>query len=412
MRPVTELQRRLGVPTATAIGVSAMLGAGIFFVWAPAARAAGAWLLLGLAIAAVVATLNALSTTQLAMAHPVSGGAYSYGRAELSPTAGFAAGALFLFGKTASVAAIALVAGAYLAPGFERWVGVALVVVLTLVNSSGIRSTAVVSFTIAAFVVAVLVVTLIVAGSHIEPTEQTSAGIGALGVLQAASLIFFSFAGYARVATLGEEVREPRRTLPRAVVSALSIVLLLSIATATVLLLGLGSEHLGASDSPLAELAGPGWDVVVRIGAGVACVGSLLGVLAALSRTGLAMARGGDLPGVLARVAPRTATPVVADAVVALVAIVAVLLLDPTVVVGVSACAVLGYYGIANASAFRQTKPARWLPRAVPILGVLGCGILALTAPWQAVIAVAAYLVIVLFVRFLVASHRRRRAGA
>ena len=124
------------------------------------------------------------------------------------------------------------------------------------------------------------------------------------------------------------------------------------------------------------------------------------------------MARGGDLPGALARVARRTATPVVADAVVALVAIVAVLLLDPTVVVGVSACAVLGYYGIANASAFRQAKPARWLPRAVPILGVLGCGILALTAPWQAVVAVAVYLAIVLFVRFLVASHRRRRAGA
>ncbi len=119
MRPVTELQRRLGVPTATAVGVAAMLGAGIFFVWAPAARAAGAGLLIGLAIAALVATLNALSTTQLAMAHPVSGGAYSYGRAELSPTAGFAAGALFLFGKTASVAAIALVAGAYLAPGLR-----------------------------------------------------------------------------------------------------------------------------------------------------------------------------------------------------------------------------------------------------------------------------------------------------
>ena len=412
MRLVTELQRRLGVPTATAIGVAAMLGAGIFFVWAPAARAAGAGLLIGLAIAAVVATLNALSSTQLAMAHPVSGGTYSYARAELSPTAGFAAGALFLFGKTASVAAIALVAGAYLAPGFERWVAVALVVALSLVNASGIRSTAVVSFAIAAIVVAVIVVTLVVAGSQItEPAAWEVSG-GPFGVLQAASLIFFSFAGYARIATLGEEVREPRRTLPRAVVVALTLVLLLSGATAAVLLVGLGSDELARSDSPLAELAGPGWEPVVRIGAGIACVGSLLGVLAALSRTSLAMARGDDLPRRLATVSARTSTPVVADAVVAVVAIVAVLLLEPTVVIGVSACAVLGYYGIANASAFRQAKPARWLPRALPILGVLGCAILALTAPWQAVVVVAGYLVVVLFARFLVASRRRRRAAA
>ena len=412
MRPVTELQRRLGVPTATAIGISAMLGAGIFFVWAPAARAAGAALLIGLAIAALVATLNALSTTQLAMAHPVSGGAYSYGRAELSPTAGFAAGALFLFGKTASVAAIALVAGAYLAPGFERWLAVALVIVLTLVNSSGIRSTAFVSFAIAAIVVVVIIVTLVAAGSQIEqPAPQAIVG-GPLGVLQAASLIFFSFAGYARIATLGEEVRDPGRTLPRAVVTALALVLLLSAATAIVLLVGLGSERLGESASPLAELAGPGWEIVVRIGAGIACVGSLLGVLAALSRTSLAMARGGDLPRALSTVARRTSTPIVADAVVAVVALVAVLLLDPALVVGVSACAVLGYYGIANAAAFRQLRPARWLPRAVPVLGVLGCGVLALTAPWQAVIAVAVYLGLVLLARFLVASSARRRGRA
>jgi APA family basic amino acid/polyamine antiporter len=418
MRAVTELQRRLGVPTATAIGVAAMLGAGIFFVWAPAARVAGTWLLVGLAIAALVATLNALSTAQLAMAHPVSGGAYSYGRAELSPTAGFAAGALFLVGKTASVAAIALVAGSYLAPGYERWVAAALVVTLTVVNASGIRSTAVVSFVIAGVVVTVLVVTLVAAaasGPAASDEGGTASGAlpaGAYGVLQAASLIFFSFAGYARVATLGEEVREPRRTIPIAVVSALVLVLALSVATAVVLLTGLGVDALAASSSPLAELAGPGWELVVRAGAGVACVGSLLGVLAALSRTSLAMARGGDLPAGLARIARRTSTPVVADVVVALVALLAVATLEPALVVGVSACAVLGYYGVANASAFRQARPARWLPRVVPALGLLGCAVLALTAPWQAVVGVAAYLIVVLLLRFLVASPRRSRTGA
>ena len=184
-------------------------------------------------------------------------------------------------------------------------------------------------------------------------------------MLQAASLIFFSFAGYARIATLGEEVRDPRRTLPRAVVAALAIVLLLSAATAIVLLIGLGSERLGAERLAARRAGRPGLGC-----RGADRRGRRLRRLAARrarraqpheSRDG-ARRRPAAAPS--HRVAQRTATPVVADVVVAVVAIVAVLLLEPTVVVGVSACAVLGYYGIANASAFRQAKPARWLPRA------------------------------------------------
>ena len=409
---MTELQRRLGVPAATAIGVASMLGAGIFFVWAPAAADAGAGILLALPLAGVVAALNALSTTRLAMAHPVSGGAYAYGRAELGAVPGFVAGVLFLVGKTASVAAIASIAGSYLRPGFERPVAVAAVVVLAVVNATGIRSTAIVSTVIAALVVAALVSVLIVTtvqGAGAPPRSPVVLSGGVLGVLQAAALIFFTFAGYARIATLGEEVRDPARTLPRAVIAALAIVLLLSAATATVLLLRLGASGLAASSSPLAEATGLGAQTVVRITAAVACLGSLLSVLAGLSRTAMAMARDGELPGRLAGISSRTATPVVAELVIAVVGVAAVLLLDPARLVGVSACAVLGYYGIAHLAAIGRARHLGTRPPVTAWLGLLGCAALALSTPWQAVVGVVALVLVALGIRALVRAIRRRR---
>lgn len=387
-----------------------MLGAGIFFVWAPAAADAGAGILFALPIAALVAALNALSTTRLAMAHPVSGGAYAYGRAELGPVPGFIAGVLFLVGKTASVAAIASIAGAYLWPAYEKPVAVAAVVVLAVVNATGIRSTAVVSMVIAAAVVAVLVTVLVVTavqGGGSAPRTPVAFSGGPIGVLQAAALIFFTFAGYARIATLGEEVKNPSRTLPRAVIVALGIVLVLSAATATVLLLRLGTAALSTSASPLAEAAGPGTEVLIRITAAVACLGSLLSVLAGLSRTSLAMARDGELPGGLARISERTATPLLAEIVVAIVGVAAVLLLDPARLVGVSACAVLGYYAIAHLAALGRARHLGARPPVLAVLGLLGCVALALSTPWQSIVGVAGLVLLALGVRALVRRIRR-----
>ena len=145
---MTTLRRRLGLGNAIVIGLASMIGAGVFCVWAPAADAAGSGLLVGLLVAAIVASLNALSSAQLAMAYPVSGGAYAFGRATVGPWTGFAAGWLFLAGKTASVGAIALIAGSYLWPEQGRVVAVVVVAVLAVVNMTGIRSTAAASATI------------------------------------------------------------------------------------------------------------------------------------------------------------------------------------------------------------------------------------------------------------------------
>lgn len=373
----------------------------MFFVWAPAAAAAGSGLLIGLGIAAVVATLNALSTTQLAMANPVSGGSYSYARATIGERTGFAAGLLFLVGKTASVSAIALIAGGYLWPEQSRIVAVGVLALFAAVNMTGIRSTATTSTVIVAIVLVGLgaVLAVAVAGGDPQPI-RVDVDAGWYGILQSAGLLFFCFAGYARVATLGEEVRDPRRTLPRAIIAALAITLVVYLAVAVVCLALLGPS-LATTASPLAALAGGAADPVVRVVAGIACLGSLMGILAALSRTALAMARGGDLPGALARISGTTHSPIAAEAAVAVLAILAVLVLAPERLVGVSACAVLGYYAIAHAAALRQPTEQRWLPRGLQVAGLIGCTVLALTLPGPAVAATVGVVAVGLLVRTL-----------
>lgn len=422
-----------------AIGLASMVGAGVFFVWAPAAAVAGSGLLIGLLIAAVVATLNALSSAQLAMAHPVSGGAYAYGRALLGPWWGFSAGWLFLAGKTASAGAIALIAGGYLWPGNERLVAVAVILVLGTVNALGVRSTARVSATVVAVVLAGLSALLLLValwlsggGEAVDaPIGEFGGDAGWLGILQSAGLLFFCFAGYARMATLGEEARNPRHTLPRAILAALGVALVLYAAVGTACVLVLGPERLAGSASPLAELAAVvtgatgtgatgtgatgtggtgGWVLVVSLVAALACLGSLLGILAGLSRTGLAMARDCELPGALSRVSARTSSPVVAEAGVAALAIAAVLLLDPAWLVGFSATCVLVYYAIAHLAALRQPRTERWLSRAVPIAGALGCALLAFTLPWQGVLIAALVLGIGLAARGIRLARRRTDA--
>jgi APA family basic amino acid/polyamine antiporter len=372
-----------------------MIGAGVFVVFAPAAAAAGTGLLAALVLVAVVAWCNARSTAQLAAAHPTSGGAYAYGRAELDPWWGFLAGWSFVVGKTASCAAMALAVAAYVAPdGWERAVAVAAVAALVGVNVLGITKTAALTRVIVVLVLAVLA-TVVVAGVAVGASGASGGGAGQVspigtgpyGILQAAGLLFFAFAGYARIATLGEEVRDPRRTIPRAVTIAFVVALLVYAAIAAVCLVVLGPDRLAASDEPLVDVVrASGWDgvvPVVRAGAALAALGALLGLLAGLGRTTLAMARERDLPGWLAHVDRRFRVPARAEVAVGAAAALLVLVADVTAAVALSSVGVLLYYGVANLSAFRlsrRTPTVRGLT-ATAVVGLVGCAVLVVTLP-------------------------------
>jgi len=362
-----------------------MLGAGVFAAFTPAAQAAGAGLLVGLVVAVVVAFCNASSSAQLAAVYPTSGGTYVYGREQLGPWWGFIAGWGFVIGKTASCAAMALTFAAYAAPaGWERPVAIAAVVLIGAVNYRGVSKTA----TLARVLVIVTIVALALGVGVNVSTGLSFEGLdlvasGAYGILQSAGLLFFAFAGFARIATMGEEVRNPQRTIPRAILLALGIVVLLYAVVAVVLLGALGPATLAATDTPLA--IGP-LAPLVRFGAGAAALGALLGLMAGIGRTTLAMARESDLPPWLAAVHPRFRVPHRAEAVLTLVVVSLVTVIDLRGAIGFSSFGVLVYYFIANISAFTQGADVRRHPRVLQVAGATLCAVLVVTLPVPSII--------------------------
>lgn len=412
MQPPAELRRELGVADAVIIGLGAMLGAGVFAAFAPAAAAAGTGILLALVIAGVVAFANATSSARLAAVHPQAGGTYVYGRRQLGPTWGFIAGWGFVVGKTASCAAMALTAGTYAWPAHPRVAAVAAAVTMTTVNYRGIAKTARVTWILVAVTLIVLVAVLVacLGGGATDPARLLPlTGTGAYGILQAAALLFFAFAGYARIATLGEEVRDPERTIPRAVPIALGIVIGVYALIGLSLILVLGADGVAATAVPLetAVRSGSlaGLAPVVRIGAVGACLGVLLSAMAGVGRTTLAMARDNELPSVLSAVHPRFAVPYRAELLLGAVIILMVSVTDIRGAIGFSSTGVLIYYAIANASAWTLNGPIRRWLRPIAALGLIGCLTLVATLPVGSVLTGLGVLVV--GVGFRAVSRRR-----
>ncbi len=396
---MATLARKLTVTDAVVIGLGSMIGAGVFAAFGPAARAAGSGLLIGLAIAAIIAYCNATASAQLAAVYPTSGGTYIYGRERLGEWWGFAAGWGFVIGKTASCTAMAITFAAYAVPG-DRWaqrlVAVAAVIALTALNYRGVTKTAGLArilVTLTLIALAAVVLAILVFGSPEAGNLDGWTGEGGpvYGTLQSAGLLFFAFAGYARIATMGEEVRDPTVTIPKAIPLALGIAVAIYAVIGITALLAAGPERLAESAAPLVtalEAAGVGeMAPVVRIGAAVASLGALLALIAGIGRTSLAMARNGDMPGWMAAVHPVYRVPHHAEIALAVVVSALVLAVDLRGAIGFSSFGVLIYYAIANASAWTQSGADRRWPRWLNGLGLVGCLVLVATLPIQSVLA-------------------------
>ncbi|MEV4952441.1 APC family permease [Paenarthrobacter nitroguajacolicus] len=385
------LARRLRTFDASLIGLGSMIGAGVFAAFTPAAAAAGSGLLIGLVVAAFVAFCNATSSAQLAAAYPTSGGTYIYGRERLGPWAGFLAGWGFVIGKTASAAAMAMTFAAYAAPqGWERPVAIAAVVILTAVNYHGVTRTARLTRVLVVAVLAALTISVAAVWGGSGPDFGSFMGDGLLargwyGILQSAGLLFFAFAGYARIATMGEEVREPKRTIPRAISIALGIIIVIYAVIAITLLAALGPEGVAATPTPLADAVSAGtlaWaSPVIRVGAAVASLGALLALVAGLGRTSLAMAREHDLPRWLSAVHPRYKVPHRAEVTLAVVICLVIAVADLRGAIGFSSFGVLLYYLVANIAAYTQPLEDRRYPKFLQVAGAVACVALVATLP-------------------------------
>lgn len=408
----TRLARRLDTLDAVVVGLGAMLGAGVFAAVGPAALAAGNGLVIGLGLAAVVAFCNATSTAQLAALYPESGGAYVYGRRRLGAFWGFLAGWGFVVGKLASCAAMAMTLASYAAPTTARPVAIVAVITLVAINYRGVQKTAAVTKILVALVLCTLAIVLAAvwgggatAMSRLWPLAPTSV----YGVLQSAGLLFFAFAGYARLATLGEEVIDSRRTIPRAIPIALGIVFVVYTAVAVTAIGGVELATLATSTAPLAAAVEQGrWAALapaVRVGAALASASALLSLIVGISRTVFAMASARDLPTYFAAVHPRFAIPHRAELAVGAIIIAIVTVADLRGAIGFSSFAVLAYYAIANAAAWTLSPTERRWPRALSLGGLVGCLVLAATLPWRSALGGALVLALGMAIFALRARH-------
>ncbi len=383
--------QKLSLIDAVFIGLAAMLGAGVFVVFGPAASYAGAALPLAILIAAIVAYLNAGSVAQLAKAVTRSGGGYSYARVYISKNFSFLAGSAFLVGKIGSSAAIALTVATYLTPDHVVLTAIGAVVVMTAINLAGINRTALGSKVLATITIAFLL-TLVIAGFALPAAAAQLETGSPIGILSAAALFFFAFAGYARVATLGGEVQNSDRNVARAIWISFAIVLAIYLTLSLILTEKLGS-NLAFTVTPLADLAAKTFlgGEFVWIFAALAGLGSLLALLAGMSRTAAEMALDLELPKPFAKRLSNNA-PVVAEFTIAGLVIVLVSTGGILLSLGISSFAVLLYYAITNFAAFRQPSADTTRPKALSLLGLALCFLLALSVPIEGLVAGAGLL--------------------
>lgn len=420
MQP-SRLARTVGLPSAVLLGLGSILGTGVFVSIGLGAAAAGGWVVLAVVVAGLLAAANALSSAQLAAAHPVSGGTYEYGYRLLRPLLGFAAGWMFLCAKSASAATAALgFAGYTLAligvggPAARIGLALAAVLMLTILVLTGLRR----SSAINAVIVGVTIGALIAFGLFVVVTAPDGFSADRLGwtsppgfgLLEASALMFVAFTGYGRIATLGEEVRDPSRTIPRAIIITLVVSALIYVAVSLAAVGALGSVGLaeatlttGAPLEASAHAIGLPWLAsVVAIGAITAMLGVLLNLILGLSRVVLAMGRRGDLPARLAKIDTGGRAPVAATVLVGIVIASIAAIGSIKLAWSFSAFTVLVYYAITNLAALRLPAEQRLYPRWIAWAGLTGCLGLAFWVEPRAWLAGIAVLAVGFAVRLMV----------
>lgn len=384
------LLRVLTLKDAVGIGLGAIIGAGIFVVTGVAAGVAGPAFIVGLLAAGIIAAFNALSSAQLAAVYPHSGGTYEYGYRLLHPLFGFSAGWMFLISKLSAAGVVAIGFGNYfyqLVPFSSPFVtSLIAVVFLTIANYFGIKKAGVLNLVIVLFtLLSLLYFVFSGIGDVVANNFQPFAPFGISGIAEAAALLFFAFTGYARIATLAEEVKEPERTIPRAIIITIITAIILYVAVSVIAVGVLGAEQMAASKSPLHVAAEalhmPAIHTVITLGASTAMLGVLLSQILGISRMMLAMGRRNDLPPVFQAIHRRYSVPHLGILVTGSIILLLTMIGSFEFIVRAASFTILLYYSITNLAALKQARAEQLYGRAIPVLGLIGCIAMSLSLP-------------------------------
>lgn len=404
------LLRLLTHKDAVAVGLGAIIGAGIFVVTGIAAGVSGPAFIIGLMIAGIIATFNALSSAQLAAIYPHSGGTYEYGYILINPTFGFSAGWMFLLSKLSAAGVVAIGFGSYfyqLVPiASSITFSVSAVILLTAANFFGIKKAGILNLTIVAITLLSLLY-LVFSGIPEVNSENFKpfAPFGIVGIAEAAALLFFAFTGYARIATLAEEVTEPKKTIPKAIIITTITAIFLYAAVSIVAIGVIGTESMANSKSPLQLVANalstPAISNIITIGASTAMLGVLLSQILGVSRVMLAMGRRHDLPPFFKTIHNQYRVPhigiIITGAIILLLTVIGTF----EFIVRSATFTILLYYSITNIAALKQPQSDRMYARIIPVLGLIGCLVMSVSLPLKVMISGVGLLVSGFAVRFI-----------
>jgi len=405
-----QLLRSLNLKDAVGIGLGAIIGAGIFVVTGVAAGVSGPAFIIGLLVAGIIATFNALSSAQLASVYPQSGGTYEYGYRLLNPSFGFSAGWMFLISKLAAAGVVAIGFGSYFHQLFPvtspMTFSVAAVVLLTVANYFGIKKAGLLNLVIVTITILSLLYLIFSGIPEVKSANfKPFAPFGIAGIAEAAALLFFAFTGYGRIATLAEEVANPKKTIPKAIIITIVSAILLYVAIAVVAIGVIGANAMASSKSPLQVvadvLATPGISSVITIGASTAMLGVLLSQILGISRMMLAMGRRRDLPPVFQKIHHRYRVPHIGILITGIIILLLTLLGSFEFIVRAATFTILLYYSITNISALKQPKSDRLYGKVVPVLGLIGCLAMSVSLPLNVIISGVGLLLIGFVIRFV-----------
>ena len=378
-----NFKRTLTLQNSVFLGLSSMIGAGLFVNIAPTAVISSYSLILGLVIASFLAFANASSSAQLARVYPETGGTYLYARKVLGNNASLFSGIVFIVGKIISSIAIALTFGNYLMPSYPKTSGVMLVLLVGIISYFGATKTASVARWFVYSVVGILMFYIfsITTSTSFNFSIPISEGLSIETLLISSSIWFFAFTGYSRLATFGEEVKNPEKIIPKAILTGLGLTVTIYFLV-TYITLGIVDPSIIQNSSTPLKVAFDlsrfsNFSFLISIASTIATGSVLLALIPGISRVAVAMSRDKYLPMVLSKIHKKYNSAYIADVSITFIVILGILTVDVIEAIKLSSFFILLYYSLTNLSVIKLEKSQRLYSIFIPYFGLLGCLLLA-----------------------------------
>ena len=380
-----EFNRTLTLKSSIYLGLSSMIGAGLFNNIAPTAKISSYGAILGLLLASTLAIANASSSAQLSSLFPNTGGTYLYANEVLGRPYAIIAGAVFIIGKTVSCVAIAITVGNYLSPVYGKEIGAVLCVLVFLLSFSGIHKTAEIAkwFVWIIFGLLLFYAVSILSTPNINLSIQVFKGVSVYSVLLSASIWFFAFTGYSRLATFGEEIKNPKEIIPTAIFTGLGVTILLYFGITWLTLSIISPEFIMNSNTPLLVAMDVSrfseFSFLIVFASSIAMISVFLALMPGISRVYVALSRDKILPNVFSKIHKKFNSAYFSEGFVLVSVIIGIYSLDVVGSIKLSSFFILIYYAITNFCVIRLEKADRLYSIAIALYGFTMCLVFAVT---------------------------------